>query len=160
MGNTEIQPTQKTIIDTVMREVYKEYKAPTLKEYYTELEKLEKSSEGENKRTAAYLKHALHLYVHGSMNVFSNKSNVNIHKRIVVYDIKDLGKSMQTLGMMIVLENIWDRVARNRSRGVGTRIYIDEMYLMFKSEQCADFFYVLYKRARKWGGIPTGIISK
>jgi hypothetical protein len=91
------------------------------------------------------------------MNVFSNQSNVNINKRIVVYDIKDLGKSMQTLGMMIVLENIWSRVATNRSKGIGTRIYIDEMYLMFKSEQCADFFYVLYKRARKWGGIPTGI---
>jgi type IV secretory pathway VirB4 component len=157
MGNVEIQPTQKTIIDTVMREIYKEHEKPTLKEYYAELEKLEKTSEGENKRTAAYLKHALHLYVHGSMNVFSNPSNVNINKRIVVYDIKDLGKSMQTLGMMIVLENIWDRVAKNRSRGIGTRIYIDEMYLMFKSEQCADFFYVLYKRARKWGGIPTGI---
>ena len=157
MGNVEIQPTQKTIIDTVMREVYKEYETPTLKEYYTELEKLEQSSEGENKRTASYLKHALHLYVHGSMNVFSKPSNVNINKRIVVYDIKDLGKSMQTLGMMIVLENIWDRVAKNRSKGLGTRIYVDEMYLMFKSEQCADFFYVLYKRARKWGGIPTGI---
>ena len=157
MGNAEISPTQKTIIDTVMREVYKNFNKPTLKEYYAELEKLEKSSEGENKRTAAYLRHALHLYVHGSMNVFSNESNVNINKRIVVYDIKDLGKSMQTLGMMIVLENIWDRVAKNRSRGVGTRIYVDEMYLMFKSEQCAEFFYVLYKRARKWGGIPTGI---
>jgi type IV secretory pathway VirB4 component len=160
MGNVEIQPTQKTIIDTVMREVYKSHDKPTLKEYYTELEKLEKSSEGETKRTASYLRNALHLYVHGSMNVFSNPSNVNINKRIVVYDIKDLGKSMQTLGMMIVLENIWDRVARNRSKGIGTRIYIDEMYLMFKSEQCADFFYVLYKRARKWGGIPTGITLK
>jgi len=157
MGNVEIQPTQKTIIDTVMREVYKTHSKPTLKEYYAELEKLEKSSEGETKRTASYLRNALHLYVHGSMNVFSNESNVNINKRIVVYDIKDLGKSMQTLGMMIVLENIWSRVAKNRSRGLGTRIYIDEMYLMFKSEQCADFFYVLYKRARKWGGIPTGI---
>lgn len=104
-----------------------------------------------------YLKQTLHLYVHGSMNVFSNPSNVNINKRIVVYDIKELGKNLQTLGMMIVLENLWDRVAKNRSKGVGTRIYIDEMYLLFKSEQSANFFYELYKRARKWGGIPTGI---
>ena len=82
---------------------------------------------------------------------------MNINKRIVVYDIKELGKNLQTLGMMIVLENLWDRVAKNRARGVGTRIYIDEMYLLFKSEQSANFFYELYKRARKWGGIPTGI---
>ena len=59
--------------------------------------------------------------------------------------------------MMIVLENLWDRVAKNRANNIGTRIYIDEMYLMFKSEQSATFFYELYKRARKWGGIPTGI---
>ena len=91
------------------------------------------------------------------MEVFSHHSNVNINKRIVVYDIKELGKNLQTLGMMIVLENIWDRVAQNRSKGIGTRIYIDEMYLLFKSEQSANFFYELYKRARKWGGIPTGI---
>jgi hypothetical protein len=157
LGNTEIQPTQKTIIDTVMRDIYRKHEKPTLKEYYAELELFEKENEGEIKRTANFLKQVLHLYVHGSMNVFSHESNVNINKRVVVYDIKDLGKSMQTLGMMIVLENIWDRIAKNRARGIGTRIYIDEMYLMFKSEQCADFFYVLYKRARKWGGIPTGI---
>ena len=104
-----------------------------------------------------YLRQTLHLYVHGSMSVFSNQSNVDIHKRIVVYDIKELGKNLQTLGMMIVMENLWDRVAKNRARGIGTRIYIDEMYLLFKSEQSANFFYELYKRARKWGGIPTGI---
>ena len=154
----EILPMQRTIIDTVMCEVYKNHKKPTLVEYYDELEKFEKECEGGDiKRTTQNLKHALRLYVHGSMNVFSHQSNVDINKRIVVYDIKDLGKNMQTLGMMIVLENVWARIATNRLKGIGTRIYIDEMYLMFKSEQCADFFYVLYKRARKWGGIPTGI---
>jgi type IV secretory pathway VirB4 component len=154
----EIEPIQKTIIDTVMHETYRNYKdEPTLVEYYNELEKFEKNNTGDTQRKASYLKQALHLYVHGSMNVFSKKTNVNINKRIVVYDIKDLGKNLQTLGMMIVLENIWDRLAKNRSRNIGTRIYIDEMYLMFKSEQCANFFYELYKRARKWGGVPTGI---
>ena len=91
------------------------------------------------------------------MNVFSNPTNVNINQRVVVYDIKELGKNLQPLGMMIVLENLWDRVAKNRAKGIGTRIYIDEFYLLFKSEQSATFFYELYKRARKWGGIPTGI---
>ena len=158
LGNQEITPIQKTIIDNVMHETYKNHENPTLKEYYEELEKYEEEvAADETKSSVTYLKQTLHLYVHGSMNVFSNPSNVNINKRIVVYDIKELGKNLQTLGMMIVLENLWDRVAKNRSKGVGTRIYIDEMYLLFKSEQSANFFYELYKRARKWGGIPTGI---
>lgn len=157
LGNQAIAPIQKTIIDNVMHAVYQKYEVPTLKEYYTELVDYEAQATGEIQSAAAYLRQTLHLYVHGSMNVFSNSTNVNINKRIVVYDIKDLGKNLQTLGMMIVLENLWNRLAQNRVRGVGTRIYIDEMYLLFKSEQSANFFYELYKRARKWGGIPTGI---
>ncbi len=157
LGNMELSPVQKTIIDSVMRSTYEKCKNPTLKEYYESLEEYETNAEDEIKSEASYLKQTLHLYVYGSMEVFSHHSNVNINKRIVVYDIKDLGKNLQTLGMMIVLENIWDRVAHNRSRAIGTRIYIDEMYLLFKSEQSANFFYELYKRARKWGGIPTGI---
>lgn len=157
LGNQEISPVQKTIIDNVMHIVYKKYEKPTLKEYYKELEEYEKQSADETKSDATYLRQTLHLYVHGSMNVFSNVSNVDIHKRIVVYDIKELGQNLRTLGMMIVLEKMWERVAFNRSRGIGTRIYADEMYLLFKSEQSATFFYELWKRARKWGGIPTGI---
>lgn len=157
LGNQEISPIQKTVIDNVMHETYKKYEKPTLKEYYAELEIYEAAAADEIKSEVAYLRQTLHLYVHGSMNVFSNPSNVNINKRIVVYDIKELGKNLQTLGMMIVLENLWDRVAQNRAKGLGTRIYIDEMYLLFKSEESANFFYELYKRARKWGGIPTGI---
>jgi type IV secretory pathway VirB4 component len=157
LGNVEISAIQKTIIDVCLRKVHQEYTEPTLREYYEVLERFESENNGETKRTAAFLRQALSLYVHGSMNIFSNKTNVDIKKRIVVYDIKDLGKNLQTLGMMIVLENLWDKVARNRARGLGTRIYIDEMYLLFKSEQSATFFYELYKRARKWGGIPSGI---
>jgi hypothetical protein len=88
-----------------------------LKEYYSVLEEYEEKSADEIKFTAAYLLQTLHLYVHGSMNVFSNPTNVNINQRVVVYDIKDLGKNLQPLGMMIVLENLWDRVAKNRARG-------------------------------------------
>ena len=157
LGNQEITPIQKAIIDNVMHETYRKHEKPTLKEYYAELEAYEKTAADETKSAVAYLRQTLHLYVHGSMNVFSNPSNVNVNKRIVVYDIKELGKNLQTLGMMIVLENLWDRVAKNRAKGIGTRIYVDEMYLLFKSEQSANFFYELYKRARKWGGIPTGI---
>lgn len=159
MGNQEITPIQKTIIDTVMKDTYTRYptSTPTLKEYYSVLEDYEKKASDETRSAAQYLRQALHLYVHGSMNSFAYESNVDVHKRIVCYDLKEMKGNMQTLGMMVVLENLWDRMAKNRSRGIGTRIYVDEMYLMFQNEQSADFFYKLYKRARKWGGIPTGI---
>ncbi|MBR5180246.1 MAG: ATP-binding protein [Lachnospiraceae bacterium] len=157
LGNQEISPVQKTIIDDVMHNTYNNHYLPTLREFYDELEAYEEKAADQVKSDVVYLKQTLHLYVHGSMNVFSNMSNVNINKRMVVYNIKGLGKNLQTLGMMIVLENLWDRVAKNRVKGISTRIYIDEMYLLFKSEQSANFFYELYKRARKWGGIPTGI---
>lgn len=159
LGNQEISPIQKTIIDTVMKDTYTRYTTitPTLKEYYTVLEDYEKKATDETRSSAQYLRQALHLYVHGSMDAFSHPSNVDVHKRIVCYDLKEMKDNMQTLGMMVVLENLWNRMAKNRSKGIGTRIYVDEMYLMFQNEQSADFFYKLYKRARKWGGIPTGI---
>lgn len=159
MGNEEITPIQKTIIDSVMKETYNRYSTitPTLKEYYAVLEEYEKTASEETFAAAQYLRQTLHLYVHGSLNVFSHESNVDVKKRIVCYDLKELKDHMQTLGMMIVLENLWNRMAKNRTKGIGTRIYVDEMYLMFQNEQSADFFYKLYKRARKWGGIPTGI---
>ncbi|MBR3417862.1 MAG: ATP-binding protein [Oscillospiraceae bacterium] len=157
MGDAEITPIQKTIIDSVMHSTSRNYPKPTLREYYDELLKYEQEATEETRPAAAYLRQTLHLYVHGSMNVFAHETNVNIHKRIVAYDIKELGKNMQTLSMMIVLENIWDRVAKNRAKGINTQIFCDELYLLFKSEQSANFFYELYKRARKWGGVPCGI---
>lgn len=156
MEKVSISPEQKTIIDNCLHEVYRDFllgntdKMPTLRDYYDVLKK--QSSE-----EAKTLYMSLELYVNGSMKAFSYESNVDTNKRVVVYDIKDLGKQLKPLGMMVVLENLWDRIVRNRERGIRTRIYIDEIYLLFRNEESANFLYELYKRARKWGGIPTGI---
>ena len=156
MGKSGISPEQKTIIDNCLHEVYQDFmlektdKMPTLKDYY---EILKKYPSEEAK--ALYM--SLELYVNGSMKAFSFESNVDVNNRVVVYDIKDLGKQLKPLGMMVVLENLWDRIVANRERGITTRIYIDEIYLLFRNEESANFLYELYKRARKWGGIPTGI---
>ncbi|MDR3092110.1 MAG: ATP-binding protein [Clostridiales bacterium] len=151
----EVSPEQKTIIDNCLHKVYAEFMAgtapmPTLEDYYNVL--TEHPDPG-----AKTLYTSLDLYVHGSMNVFSHASNVNADNRIVIYDIKDLGKQLKPLGMMIVLENLWGKIVKNRQRGKNTWIYIDEIYLLFRSEENANFLYELYKRARKWGGVPTGI---
>lgn len=157
LGDKDIAPLQRTIIDAVMRKMYNEYTEPTLKEYFTVLEEYEENCVEAEKFDAGLLKQTLKLYVEGSMNLFSHKSNVNTSKRLICYDTKSLTDNLKTLGMTIVMENVWGKLAKNRADGKRTRIYTDEMYLMFKSETTSQFFYELYKRARKWGGMPTGI---
>ncbi|MFQ6848590.1 MAG: VirB4-like conjugal transfer ATPase, CD1110 family, partial [Clostridium perfringens] len=100
---------------------------------------------------------ALELYTKGSLSIFANKTNVNTNSRFIIYDIKDLGKQLKTMGMLIVLDAVWNRITKNRAEGRRTWIYMDEIYLLFANEYSATFLFELYKRARKWGGIPTGI---
>lgn len=156
MGKQGISPEQKTIIDNCLHEVYRDFllgkttEMTTLKDYYDILCK-------QQSEEAKPLYMSLELYVNGSMKTFAYPSNVDVNNRVVVYDIKDLGKQLKPLGMMVVLENLWDKIVRNRERGIRTRIYIDEIYLLFRNEESANFLFELYKRARKWGGIPTGI---
>ena len=93
----------------------------------------------------------------GSLGVFAKPTNIDINNRLVCFDIKDLGKQLRTMGMLIVLDQIWNRITQNRAIGKRTWIYMDEIYLLFQNEYSANFLFELYKRARKWGAIPTGI---
>jgi len=95
--------------------------------------------------------------VKGSLNLFNHRTNVNVNNRIVCYDIKELGKQMKKLGMLIVQDQVWGRVTANRSSGKSTRYYMDEMHLLLKEEQTAAYSVEIWKRFRKWGGIPTGL---
>ena len=148
---------QKTIIDRCIRNVYTEYyknpipeRMPLLEDLYKELIK---QSEPEAKEVAT----ALELYVKGSLNVFNHRTNVNINNRIVCYDIKDLGKQLKKVGMLIVHDQVWGRVTLNRDIGKTTRYYMDEFHLLLKDEQTAAYSVEIYKRFRKWGGIPTAL---
>lgn len=158
MDPTPIDSEQASIIDMVNKDIYTpivtgaKTEMPTLHDYFHTLEKYTKQYD-----SAIALYNALALYVEGSMNTFSHPSNVQTNKRVVVYDLKDLGKSLKPLGMMIVMENLWDRIVQNRNKGIRTYIYMDEIYLLFSNEETANFLFELYKRARKWGGVPTGI---
>src|SRR5699024_2467781 len=99
---------------------------------------------------------ALDLYVNGSLNVFNHRTNVNIENRIVAFDIKELGKQLKKLGMLIVQDQIWGRVTQNRSQGKATWYFCDEFHLLLREEQTAAFSCEIWKRFRKWGGVPTG----
>ena len=97
------------------------------------------------------------MYVRGSLNVFNHRTNVDVNSRIVCYDIKELGKQLKKIGMLIVQDQVWNRVTINRANHRTTRYYMDEMHLLLKEEQTASYSIEIWKRFRKWGGIPTGI---
>jgi len=99
----------------------------------------------------------MELFTTGSLNTFAKRSNVNTNSRIVCYDIRDLGKQLLPVGMLVVLDSIFNRVIRNRTLGKNTWIYIDEIYLLFQHEYSANFLFTLWKRVRKYGACATGV---
>ena len=151
-GALGLSSAQKTLIDRVCRRTYEIMSGdmPTFVDFYNILKEQEEEE-------AKQLVMDLEIYIEGSLSVFSAKTNVDITKRLVIYDIKDLGKQLKTMGMLIVLDQVWNRITENRERGVRTWLYIDEMQLLFTNEYSENYFFELWSRARKWGAIPTGI---
>ena len=156
-GKEGLQPVEKTVTDRAVRNVYRPFladpdpeKMPILGDLYDELLK---QPEPEAARIAA----ALELYVSGSLNVFNHRTNVELNNRLVCFDIKQLGKQLKKLGMLIVQDQVWNRVTVNRAEQKSTRYYMDEFHLLLKEEQTAAYSVEIWKRFRKWGGIPTAI---
>ena len=156
-GKEGLQPVQKTIIDRCVRLVYQDYLNDPRPENMPILEDLYNLLRAQDEKEAQYIATALEIYVTGSLNVFNHQSNVDIHNRIVCYDIKELGKQLKKIGMLVVQDQVWNRVTINRAAHKSTRYYIDEMHLLLKEEQTAAYTVEIWKRFRKWGGIPTGI---
>ena len=156
-GKEGLQPVEKTVIDRCIHQIYQRYfedprpeKMPLLEDLYNELLK-------QNEAEAKHVATALEIYVSGSLNVFNHRTNVELNNRLVCYDIKDLGKQLKKIGMLVVQDQVWGRVTENRSQGKSTRYYMDEMHLLLREDQTAAYTVEIWKRFRKWGGIPTGI---
>ena len=158
VGNKDgLRPVEKTVIDRCIRQIYQKYfenpgpeNMPILGDLY---EALLSQEEPEAKHVAT----ALEIYVSGSLNVFNHRTNVELTNRLVCYDIKDLGKQLKKIGMLVVQDQVWGRVTENRIQGRSTRYYMDEMHLLLREDQTAAYTVEIWKRFRKWGGIPTGI---
>ena len=156
-GKDGLQPVEKTIIDRCVRMVYRDYlndpkpeNMPVLEDLYQELRRQEE-------KEAQYVATALEIYVTGSLNVFNHRTNVDIQNRIVAFDIKELGKQLKKIGMLVVQDQVWNRVTVNREAHKATRYYIDEFHLLLLKGELASWSVEIWKRFRKWGGIPTGI---
>ena len=156
-GKEGLQPVEKSIIDRCVRLIYNDYLADPVPEKMPILSDLYHALEEQEEKEAQHIRAALEIYVTGSLNVFNHRTNVELNNRLVCFDIKELGKQLKKLGMLVVQDQVWNRVTVNRAEKRSTRYYIDEFHLLLKEEQTAAYSVEIWKRFRKWGGIPTGI---
>lgn len=156
-GKEGLSPIERTIIDRCTRLVYREYlqdpcpeNMPILGDLY---ELLLKQSEPEAQNIAT----ALEIYVNGSLNVFNHRSNIQMDQhRVLCFQLKSLGKALKEIGLLIMQDAVWNRVTANRSKHKTTWFYIDEFHRLLKG-QTGSFSVEIWKRFRKWGGIPSGL---
>ena len=156
-GKDGLMPVEKTVIDRCVHLIYRKYFADPCPENMPLLEDLYNALLQQEEKEAHHVATALEIYVKGSLNLFNHRTNVNVNNRIVCYDIKELGKQMKKLGMLVIQDQVWGRVTANRTAGKSTRYYADEFHLLLKEEQTAAYSVEIWKRFRKWGGIPTGL---
>ena len=156
-GKEGLPPVEKTVIDRCVHQIYQTFFENPLPERMPILEDLYNTLLQQEEKEAHHVATALEIYVKGSLNLFNHRTNVDVNNRFVCYDIKELGKQMKKIGMLIVQDQVWGRVTANRSAGKCTRYYVDEFHLLLKEEQTAAYSVEIWKRFRKWGGIPTGI---
>jgi len=157
VGSGKLSAKEKSIIDRCTAGVYHDYirsgyrnAAPTLKDFHAELLR---QTEAEARDVAL----AIELFTEGSLNTFAKPSNVDTNSRILCYDIRDLGKQLLPVGMLVVLDSVFNRIIHNRKMGRNTWVYIDEIYLLFQHEYSANFLFTLWKRVRKYGACCTGL---
>ena len=157
VGSGKLSAKEKSIIDRCTAQCYHDYikggyhgTPPTLQDFHAELMR---QPEPEARDVAL----AIELFTEGSLNTFAKQTNVDTNSRILCYDIRDLGKQLLPVGMLVVLDSVFNRVIRNRKLGRNTWIYIDEIYLLFQHEYSANFLFTLWKRVRKYGACCTGL---
>lgn len=168
-GESGLANDEKGIIDRCISKIYAEYfknpspdRMPILEDLYNALlhyepDEIERELAMDARSKAVRIANSLVLYVHGSQNYFNHRTNVDSNNRIVCFDIRDLGNQLKELGMLVVQDAVWNRVSINRERKVSTRYYCDEFHLLLRDKQTAAYCVEIWKRFRKWGGIPTGL---
>lgn len=162
IGNGFLTAEQKSITDQVVYQIYQNYESalakkdyenvevPTLRTFYDILGTYDNA-------VAVNMYRSLWTYVEGSYDLFAHQSNVDANARMLVYDISQLGETIRTLGLKVVLENVREQIIRNHAHGKRTYIYIDEIYLLLKDEYSENFLYEFWKWVRKFGGACTGM---
>ena len=148
-GKEGLQPVEKTVIDRCVHQIYQTYFENPVPENMPVLQDLYEALLRQDEKEAHHVATALEIYVTGSLNLFNHRTNVDINNRLVCYDIKELGKQLKKIGMLVVQDQVWGRVTANRNAGKATRYYMDEFHLLLKEEQTAAYSVEIWKRFRK-----------
>ena len=156
-GKYGLTAEERSVIDKCVRNIYMRFfKSDPTEETMPTLADLHKELVGQGE-IALRVANSLEMYVTGSQNLFNHRTNIDMSNRIICFDIKELGIQLKKVGMLIVQDCVWNRVSKNRTERKITRYYIDEFHLLLKEEQTAKYSVEIWKRFRKWGGVPTGI---
>ena len=155
---------QKSVIEKAARTVYTRYfsdrradNMPTLTDLHDALIEIRDANPTYRDEDADNMAKAIDPYVHGAFNLFNHRTNVDVQNRLVCFDTKEAGSQLKTLAMHVIQDHVWGRVSANRAQKRATRYYIDEFHLLLKDEITAAYSAEIWKRFRKWGGIPTAI---
>ena len=156
VGGSGLTAAEKSVIDRCLPKIYEGYFADPRPENMPILQDLYDMLRNQEEAVGRKLATEMEIYVTGSLNVFNNHSNVDLNKQLLCFDIKELGTQLKKIGMLVIQDQVWNKVSLNRGSRA-TRYYIDEFHLLLKEEQTAQYSVEIWKRFRKWGGIPTGI---
>lgn len=156
VGGSGLTAAEKSVIDRCLPKIYQKYFDNPIPEKMPILEDLYNQLLSQDEVVGQKLATELEIYVKGSLNVFNNRSNVDMNKQLLCFDIKELGTQLKKIGMLVIQDQVWNKVSLNRGQKA-TRYYIDEFHLLLKDAQTASYSVEIWKRFRKWGGIPTGI---
>lgn len=157
VGGSGLSALEKSVIDRCLPKIYQKYFENPISENMPILEDLYNMLKNQEEDIGKKLATEMEIYVSGSLNVFNHQSNVDLNKKLLCFDIKELGTQLKKIGMLVIQDQVWNKVSQNRNLGRSTRYYIDEFHLLLKDEQTASYSIEIWKRFRKWGGIPTGI---
>ena len=156
VGGSGLTAEEKSVIDRCLPKIYEKYFEHPTPDNMPILQDLYDMLKGQEEKVGKKLATEMEIYVSGSLNVFNHRSNVDLNKKLLCFDIKELGSQLKKIGMLVIQDQVWNKVSQNRGNK-STRYYIDEFHLLLKDEQTASYSVEIWKRFRKWGGIPTGI---
>lgn len=99
----------------------------------------------------------MEIYVTGSLNVFNNRSNVDLNKKLICFDIKELNQ-LKKIGMLVIHGTRYGiKFPSNRGANRQQDTILTSFTCFLKDQQTAQYSVEIWKRFRKWGGVPTGI---
>ena len=157
VGEKKLSAEEVSVIDRCLPILYKAYFDNPIPENMPILEDLYNLLQNQEEKVGKQLAVEMEIYVKGSLNVFNHRTNVDVKNRVLCYDIKELGKQLKKIGMLVIQDQVWNRVTINRAGKKATRYYVDEFHLLLKEPQTANYSIEIWKRFRKWGGMPTGL---